>query len=185
MRSRPTWPRWFVLWPNVRRGERSRCPGARGERPAMPVFQKVRSRVNSQPEGRAPRFVPTVIVRVLARVTRWISLRSSSRGNCERVSQLFVAVDGIDFEIAPGESFGFLGSNGAGKTSTMRMISAVSKPTSGDLRIFGLDPRTHGPVNPCSTRRCPARRHAGTRVDRERKSPDVRALLRPLEGHDS
>jgi len=34
----------------------------------------------------------------------------------------FVAVDGIDFEIHPGEAFGFLGPNGAGKSSTMRMI---------------------------------------------------------------
>ena len=33
----------------------------------------------------------------------------------------FTAVDGIDFEVRPGEAFGFLGPNGAGKTSTMRM----------------------------------------------------------------
>ena len=55
-----------------------------------------------------------------------------------------VAVDGIDFSIAPGEAFGFLGPNGAGKSSTMRMIGCVSKPTSGTLRLFGLDPVTHG-----------------------------------------
>jgi len=56
----------------------------------------------------------------------------------------FVAVDGIDFEVAPGESFGFLGPNGAGKTSTMRMIGCVSPVTSGRLRIFGLDPEHDG-----------------------------------------
>ena len=56
----------------------------------------------------------------------------------------FVAVDGIDFEVAPGESFGFLGPNGAGKTSTMRMIGCVSPITSGQLRIFGLDAATDG-----------------------------------------
>ena len=55
------------------------------------------------------------------------------------------AVDGVSFSIDSGESFGFLGPNGAGKTSTMRMISAVSQPTAGSLRVFGLDPRTHGP----------------------------------------
>ena len=55
------------------------------------------------------------------------------------------AVTGVDVTITRGESFGFLGPNGAGKTSTMRMISAVSEPTSGDLTIFGLDPRSHGP----------------------------------------
>jgi lipooligosaccharide transport system ATP-binding protein len=57
----------------------------------------------------------------------------------------FEAVKGIDVAIERGESFGFLGPNGAGKTSTMRMISAVSQPTSGEISIFGLDPRTDGP----------------------------------------
>jgi lipooligosaccharide transport system ATP-binding protein len=57
----------------------------------------------------------------------------------------FVAVDGIDFEIAPGEAFGFLGPNGAGKTSTMRMIGCVSPRTGGELHVLGLDPAQHGP----------------------------------------
>jgi lipooligosaccharide transport system ATP-binding protein len=57
-----------------------------------------------------------------------------------------VAVDGVSFEIATGEAFGFLGPNGAGKTSTMRMIAAVSPVTSGHLRVFDLDPETHGPA---------------------------------------
>jgi lipooligosaccharide transport system ATP-binding protein len=57
----------------------------------------------------------------------------------------FTAVDGIDFEVAPGEAFGFLGPNGAGKTSTMRMIGTVSPVTAGELTIFGLDPKHHGP----------------------------------------
>ncbi len=56
----------------------------------------------------------------------------------------FVAVDGIDFEVAPGESFGFLGPNGAGKTSTMRMIGCVSPITAGQLHIFDLDVATAG-----------------------------------------
>ena len=56
----------------------------------------------------------------------------------------FTAVDGIDVDVAPGEAFGFLGPNGAGKSSTMRMIGCVSPVTSGELRIFGLDPATHG-----------------------------------------
>ncbi len=57
----------------------------------------------------------------------------------------FVAVDGISFDIAPGESFGFLGPNGAGKSTTMRMIGAVSARTSGDLSVIGLDPDQYGP----------------------------------------
>ena len=57
----------------------------------------------------------------------------------------FTAVDGIDFEVAPGESFGLLGPNGAGKSTTMRMVGAVSTRSSGELSILGLDPNDHGP----------------------------------------
>ncbi|MCY7419625.1 MAG: ABC transporter ATP-binding protein [Chloroflexi bacterium] len=55
------------------------------------------------------------------------------------------AVDGIDFEGAPGEAFGFLGPNGAAKTTTMRMVGCVSPVTEGTLRVLGLDPATDGP----------------------------------------
>jgi lipooligosaccharide transport system ATP-binding protein len=57
----------------------------------------------------------------------------------------FLAVDGLSFEVAPGESFGLLGPNGAGKSTTMKMIGAVSSRTSGDLSILGLDPDQYGP----------------------------------------
>lgn len=56
----------------------------------------------------------------------------------------FQAVRGIDVTVRRGESFGFLGPNGAGKSSTMRMIGCVSPVTSGDLRIFGMDPAVEG-----------------------------------------
>jgi len=57
----------------------------------------------------------------------------------------FAAVDGISFEVAPGEAFGLLGPNGAGKSTTMRMLGAVSTRTGGDLDILGLDPDRYGP----------------------------------------
>uniref|UniRef100_UPI0035B22400 ATP-binding cassette domain-containing protein n=1 Tax=Microbacterium sp. TaxID=51671 RepID=UPI0035B22400 len=57
----------------------------------------------------------------------------------------FLAVDGLSFEVAPGESFGLLGPNGAGKSTTMKMIGAVSTRTAGDLSILGLDPDRYGP----------------------------------------
>jgi lipooligosaccharide transport system ATP-binding protein len=57
----------------------------------------------------------------------------------------FIAVDGIDFEVAKGESFGFLGPNGAGKSTTMRIIGATSVRTSGTLTILGKDPEVNGP----------------------------------------
>jgi lipooligosaccharide transport system ATP-binding protein len=55
------------------------------------------------------------------------------------------AVDAVDFDVRPGETFGFLGPNGAGKSSTMRMIGAVSPRSGGELAVFGLDPAEHGP----------------------------------------
>lgn len=57
----------------------------------------------------------------------------------------FLAVDGLSFEVAPGESFGLLGPNGAGKSTTMKMVGAVSTRTSGQLEILGLDPDRYGP----------------------------------------
>ncbi len=57
----------------------------------------------------------------------------------------FTAVDGISFDVAPGESFGLLGPNGAGKSTTMRMIGGTSLRTSGSLSVLGLDPEKDGP----------------------------------------
>ena len=67
-----------------------------------------------------------------------------ARGLTKRFGD-FTAVDGIDFEVAPGEAFGFLGPNGAGKTSTMRMIGCTSPISGGELRILDMDPGLDGP----------------------------------------
>jgi lipooligosaccharide transport system ATP-binding protein len=53
----------------------------------------------------------------------------------------FRALNGIDFEILKGECFGFLGPNGAGKTTAMSIIYCFMPPTSGSLKIFGIDAR--------------------------------------------
>jgi lipooligosaccharide transport system ATP-binding protein len=68
----------------------------------------------------------------------------SARGLVKKFGDA-VAVDGIDFDIAAGESYGFLGPNGAGKTSTMRMIACMSPLSGGTLRVLGMDPKTDGP----------------------------------------
>ena len=51
----------------------------------------------------------------------------------------FVAVDEISFEVRKGEIFGFLGANGAGKTTAMRMLCGLSVPTSGEATVAGFD----------------------------------------------
>lgn len=54
----------------------------------------------------------------------------------------FTAVDHISFEVEKGEIFGFLGANGAGKTTAMRMLCGLSKPTEGNATVAGFDVRT-------------------------------------------
>jgi len=51
----------------------------------------------------------------------------------------FTAVDNISFNVTKGEIFGFLGANGAGKTTAMRMLCGLSKPTSGTASVAGFD----------------------------------------------
>jgi ABC-2 type transport system ATP-binding protein len=52
----------------------------------------------------------------------------------------FVAVEGISFEVMPGEIFGLLGPNGAGKTSTLESLEGLRAPDGGSLQVAGVDP---------------------------------------------
>jgi ABC-2 type transport system ATP-binding protein len=51
----------------------------------------------------------------------------------------FIATNAITFEVQKGEIFGFLGANGAGKTTAMRMLCGLSKPSSGTAQVAGFD----------------------------------------------
>ena len=51
----------------------------------------------------------------------------------------FTAVNSISFDVQKGEIFGFLGANGAGKTTAMKMLIGISKPTSGEAKVAGFD----------------------------------------------
>jgi ABC-2 type transport system ATP-binding protein len=56
----------------------------------------------------------------------------------------FTAVDHITFDVEPGEVFGFLGANGAGKTTAMRMLTGLLRPSGGSARVAGFDVATQG-----------------------------------------
>jgi ABC-2 type transport system ATP-binding protein len=56
------------------------------------------------------------------------------------------AVSQLSLEVHAGEIFGFLGHNGAGKTTTVRLLNGVIEPTSGSMRVLGLDPQADGPA---------------------------------------
>ena len=54
-----------------------------------------------------------------------------------------VGVDGVSFAVDEGEIFGFLGSNGCGKTTTMKMLTGLLPPTEGTARLFGEETKSH------------------------------------------
>ena len=62
----------------------------------------------------------------------------SIKGLAKKYDSL-LAVDGIDLEISKGELFGFLGPNGAAKTTTIKLLVGLLKPTSGSIFIDGID----------------------------------------------
>ncbi|MBM4392167.1 MAG: ATP-binding cassette domain-containing protein [Deltaproteobacteria bacterium] len=80
-------------------------------------------------------------------LTRRFVVRDRSRGLGGALRDLFraeqresTAVDGISFEVAPGEAVALLGPNGAGKSTIVKMICGILQPTAGTIRVGGLDP---------------------------------------------
>ena len=61
-------------------------------------------------------------------------------GLLRRTATTVSAVGGIDLSISPGESVGFIGPNGAGKSTTIKMITGVLTPSTGTIRVLGIDP---------------------------------------------
>lgn len=65
--------------------------------------------------------------------------KAISAENLTKQFGTFTAVDSISFDVGRGEVFGFLGANGAGKTTAMRMLCGLSRPTSGCAMVAGFD----------------------------------------------
>jgi ABC-2 type transport system ATP-binding protein len=60
-----------------------------------------------------------------------------ARGLTRRFGDV-VALDGLDFDVAPGELFGIVGPDGAGKTTALRILAGVLRPTAGDVEVDGV-----------------------------------------------
>jgi ABC-2 type transport system ATP-binding protein len=71
---------------------------------------------------------------------REAGLRHAAKGLFRRTMREVRAVDGISFDIEPGEVVGFLGPNGAGKTTTLKMLAGLLYPTDGEARVLGHVP---------------------------------------------
>jgi len=71
---------------------------------------------------------------------REAGVRAALRGLFRRKTKETRAVDGITFDLAPGEIVGFLGPNGAGKTTTLKMLSGLLHPTEGGAAVLGFTP---------------------------------------------
>jgi ABC-2 type transport system ATP-binding protein len=71
---------------------------------------------------------------------REAGLRAAVTSLFSRKTKAVPAVDGISFDIEPGEIVGFLGPNGAGKTTTLKMLAGLLFPTSGEISVLGYTP---------------------------------------------
>ena len=71
---------------------------------------------------------------------REAGLRAAAKALVRRQTRDVRAVDGISFDIGPGEVVGFLGPNGAGKTTSLKMLAGLLYPTGGDARVLGFVP---------------------------------------------
>lgn len=67
------------------------------------------------------------------------TLSKQQRKELNTTDRIAVAVDDVSFVCQPGRVFSLLGPNGAGKTTTLRMLSTIFKPTSGTIKIAGID----------------------------------------------
>ena len=67
-------------------------------------------------------------------------LKGAFRDLFTRNYKILSAVDGVSFQIKKGEMVGYIGENGAGKSTTIKMLTGILTPTSGDVVVNGMNP---------------------------------------------
>ena len=97
------------------------------------------------PAGPAPVVVASGLTRLYAVSEREAGLAAALRSVLRRSVRQVRAVDGVTFEVGPGEIVGFLGPNGAGKTTTLKMLAGLLHPTEGRAEVLGHAPAERRP----------------------------------------
>lgn len=89
--------------------------------------------------------MPAIVAENLSKVFR---VARKDPGVAGAVKALFrprytkkVAVDGVSFTVEPGEMVGYIGVNGAGKSTTIKMLTGILAPSDGSVRVLGRDPQ--------------------------------------------
>ncbi len=81
---------------------------------------------------------------------KYPGLKGAVKGLFNREKVKKVAVDDISFTIGDGEIVGYIGSNGAGKSTTIKMMTGILRPTSGEILVDGIDPGKNRKENPAN-----------------------------------
>lgn len=118
---------------------------------SMPGDAAPRAASATPPNEVSPLSSPIIIAEELSREFR---VRLDGDGFSERVKRFFKpeyrtvkALDGISFSVRRGESVGYIGLNGAGKSTTIKLLCGVLVPTSGKVTVAGLEPHRHRTLN--------------------------------------
>jgi ABC-2 type transport system ATP-binding protein len=93
----------------------------------------------SEPQARAARWTERTALIEVANVTKSFVVRKRA-GRLRRARTILTACEGISFAVRTGEFVGYLGPNGAGKSTTIKMLTGILTPSSGSVRVAGLDP---------------------------------------------
>ncbi len=96
--------------------------------------------ITTEQSDRSPAIHVDGLCKIYEVPEREAGLRASLRSLIRRKTRAVRAVDGISFDIAPGEVVGFLGPNGAGKTTTLKMLSGLLYPSGGVVEVLGRVP---------------------------------------------